>query len=418
MASSPHIITGLDIGSSTIRMVVGQRSPEQKLNIIAAAEVPAEGINKGSVVSIEEAVSSISKALEKTEKIAGVPVESAWVGISGAQIISQESKGVVAVSRSDGEITEEDVERAIEAARTVATPSNYEILHVIPKAFTIDGQANIKDPVGMNGIRLEVDAQIIQALTSQVKILTKCVYRTGLDIDDLVLPILAAGEAVLTNRQKELGVVLVNIGAATTSLIVFEEGDVIHTAVLPIGSDHITADLAIGLRVSIDTAEKVKVDYGSAVPKDILKKDEITLTDFDQTVSDDDAVVSRKFIAEIIEARVEEIFEKIDSELKQAERSGSLPAGIVLIGGGVKLPGIVEVAKRKLRLPACLGFAQNLTSAIDKVQDFSFLTAVGLVAWGDQLTRGQKGGFSLSGRFKSVMQAGDKMRGWLRDIVR
>ncbi|MFA6533928.1 MAG: cell division protein FtsA [Patescibacteria group bacterium] len=413
--SSEELITGLDVGSATIRMVVGQRSAEQKLNIIAAAEVSAEGISKGTIVSIEDAVASINKCLEKTEKIAGAAMEKAWVGISGSHIICQESKGVVAISRSDGEITEEDVDRAIEAARTVATPSNYEILHVIPRSFSIDGQTNIKDPVGMSGIRLEVDTQIIQGLGSQIKNLTKCVYRTGLDIEDLVLSILAAAEAVLTNRQRELGVVLVNIGAATTSLIVFENGDVLHTAVLPIGSDHITSDIAIGLRVSIDTAEQVKLNYGTASAKDILKKEEIDLFDLDQTVTQTDSVVSRKYVAEIIEARVEEIFEKIDAELKKVERSGSLPAGVVLIGGGAKLPGVVDLAKRKLKLPACLGFAQNLTSAIDKVQDLGFLTAVGLVVWGDQLTRGKKRGFSLS-QFKSVAVVGEKIRGWFKGI--
>ncbi|MFA5358877.1 MAG: cell division protein FtsA [Patescibacteria group bacterium] len=412
-----EIIAGLDIGSSAVRMVVGQRSPEQKLNIIAAAEVPAEGITKGTVVSIEEAVNSISRCLEKTEKIAGVKIESAWVGISGSHILCQESKGVVAVSRSDGEISEDDVDRAIEAARTVATPSNYEILHVIPKSFTIDGQTNIKDPVGMSGIRLEVDSQIIQGLSPQIKILTKCVYRTGLDIDDLVLSILASSEAVLTNRQKDLGVVLVNIGAATTSIIVFEEGNVLHTSILPRGSEDITKDLAIMLRVSIDTAEKIKIDYGTALAKDVTKKEEINLADFDSTLNEADAIASRKYVAEIIEARVEEIFEKIDVELKKVDRSGSLPAGVVLIGGGAKLPGIVDVAKRKLRLPACLGFAQNLTAAIDKVQDLGFLTAVGLVAWGDQLTKGQKKGFSFSRFGGSVSQVREKIRGWFRDIM-
>ncbi|MEK7139593.1 MAG: cell division FtsA domain-containing protein, partial [Patescibacteria group bacterium] len=238
---------------------------------------------------------------------------------------------------------------------------------------------------------------------------------TGLDIDDLVLSILASSEAVLTNRQKELGVILVNIGASTTSVIVFEEGDVVHTAVLAIGSDHITSDLAIGLRISIDTAERIKVDYGAAEAKDILKKDEINLNDFDSTLTGDDSIVSRKYIAEIIEARVEEIFDKIDGELKRVDRSGSLPAGAVLIGGGAKLPGMVDVAKRKLKLPACLGFAQNLTSAIDKVQDLSFLTAVGLVAWGEQLTRHTKQSGWMS-KFTSVGQVGGRLRDMLRNF--
>ena len=200
-----ELITGLDIGSTAIRMVVGQKSKgEEKLKIIGAAEGPAQGISKGVVISVEDAVSSISSVMEKVERMVGQPIEHAWIGISGSHIIAQESRGVVAVSKTDGEIRAEDVERVIEAARAVATPPNYEILHVIPKSFTVDSQTGIKDPIGMTGIRLEVETQIIQGLTAQIKNLTKCVYRTGLDIDDLVLSILAASESVLTPRQKEL----------------------------------------------------------------------------------------------------------------------------------------------------------------------------------------------------------------------
>ena len=225
--SDQEIITGLDIGSTVIRLVVGQRTSDvnQPIHIIGAAEVPAEGISRGIISSLEDAVASISACLEKAERMVGFAINSSWVGISGSHIMSQESQGVIAVARSDGEITEADVERAIEAARTVATPPNYEILHVIPKSFTVDGQVGIKDPIGMTGVRLEVETQIIQGLSAQIKNLTKAVYRVGLDIRDLVLSILATSEAVLTNRQKELGVVLVNIGGATTNLVVFEEGD-------------------------------------------------------------------------------------------------------------------------------------------------------------------------------------------------
>lgn len=413
-----EIITGLDVGSSHVRLAVGQLIPtgeKREVHIIGAVEVPAEGISKGAVTSIEDAVSSVSAALEQAERITGVPINSAWVGISGSHILAQESKGVVGVSRSDGEVKEEDVERAIEAARTVATPSNYEILHVLPKSFTIDGQGGIKDPVGMTGIRLEVDAEIIQGLSSQIKNITKCVYRTGLDIDDLVLSALSCAEAVLSNRQKELGVALVNIGATTTSLIAFEEGDVLHTVVIPIGGDHITSDIAIGLRTSIDVAEAVKLEHGTAVPTGFAKRDEINLAEFG---AQDDEMVSLKYIAEIIEARVEEIMEKIDSELKKIDRSGMLPAGVVMTGGGAKLKGLIDVAKKKLRLPASLGYPMGVTSVTDKTQDLSFSTAVGLVLWGSEIA-GQKARplGKILRKYKSVGKVTGQVRKWFKTLI-
>ncbi|MBI4713881.1 cell division protein FtsA, partial [Candidatus Uhrbacteria bacterium] len=268
-----EIYAGLDVGSHAVRVAVGKLVPssdgKEQMHIIGAVEVPSSGVNKGTITNLEDAVSSVSRALEQAERITGVPINSAWVGISGGHIISQESRGVIGVGRSDGEIREEDVERAIEAARTVATPTNYEIIHVIPKSFIVDGQRGVKDPVGMNGIRLEVDALIIQGLGSQIKNLTKAVYRTGLNIEDLVFSILATAEAVVSDRQKELGVCVVNIGASTTSLVVYEEGDVLHTSVLPIGSDHITSDIALGLRTSIDVAEQVKLRYATCSPEEI-----------------------------------------------------------------------------------------------------------------------------------------------------
>lgn len=408
-----ELITGLDLGSTSIRIVVGQKTyPEGRLHIIGAAEAPAQGVSKGVVTSIENASASISFCLEKAEKMIGMPIEHAWVGISGSHILCQESRGIVAVSKIDGEIREEDMERAIEAAKTVPTPPNYEILHVVPKNFTIDNQIGIKDPVGMTGVRLEVNAQLILGLSSQIKNLTKSVYQTGLDIEDLVLSILATAEAVVTNRQKELGVAVINIGGATTSLVVFEEGDVVQAAVLPIGSEHITADVAIGLRISIDAAERIKEEYGSALPKDLSKKDEIDLKEFSEVES---GLVSKKYIAEIIEARVEEILDKIDKELKKVNRSGLLPAGAVITGGGAKLPGIVEVAKRKLRLPASLGYPLNLSSVIDKVHDLSFATAIGLVLWGEQAKREGRG--RGSSPFSSAANVPKKIKKWLKSLI-
>jgi len=372
----------LDVGSTTIRMVVGQKSrQDEKLKIVGAIETPAQGISKGVVVSVEDAVSSISAALEKLERMVGQPIDHAWVGISGSHITAQESKGLVAVSKADGEIRPEDVERVIEAARAMATPPNYEILHVIPKSFTVDYQTGIKDPIGMTGVRLEVETQIIQGLTSQIKNLTKCIYRTGLNIDDLILSALATAESVLTSRQKELGVVVINFGGATTSIAVFEEGDVIHTAVLPVGSEYVTNDIAIGLRISIDTAEKIKIREGSCLPQNFKKHDEVRFADIGGI---EDGSFSKRQVAEIVEARVEEIMEWVDKELKRVGRSGMLPAGAVITGNGAKLDGVIEVAKKSLRLPASLGYPQELISSLDKVSDLSFTTAVGLVLWGSQ----------------------------------
>jgi len=410
------IITGLDIGSTTIRIVVGQVNPvDKKIHILGAAENNADGVSKGSITSIEDAVSSISGTLEKVERMTGIPTEHAFIGINGSHITSQDSHGVIAVSKADGEIKEEDVERVIEAAQAVATPPNYEILHVIPRSFTVDNQKGIKDPIGMTGIRLEVDAQIVQGLSSQIKNMTKCIYRTGIDIDDLVLGILAASESVLSKKHKDLGVALLNIGGATTSLLVFEEGDVLHTSILPVGSSHITNDIAIGLRTSIDSAEKIKVEYGSALPAEINKREEINLGEID---SREEGVVSRKHVAEIIEARCEEIFKMADKELQKIDRSGLLPAGIVVTGGGAKLPGLVEVAKKEFKLPASLGYPLDLGStAVDKVNDLNFSTAIGLLYWGvGFMDKGEKGRILIP-KLSSVNDATNKMKKWFKSLI-
>jgi cell division protein FtsA len=379
----PALITGIDLGSTAIRIALGQYTPGTKhggdLNILGLVEVPSEGLHRGTVTSIEETVSSLSHGLEQLERLTGAAIEHAWIGVSGTHIISQKSKGVVAVAKSDGEISGDDVARAVEAARTVSVPLNYEILHVIPHFFGVDGQTGIKDPVGMTGIRLEVDAQIIFGLTQQIKHLTKAVYRTGIDIDDLVLSILAAGDVVTTSRQRDLGVAVVNIGGSTTSVMIYEEGDIMHTAVLPLGSEYITNDLAIGLRTSIDVAERVKVEYGHAFSKDISKREKINLS---SVGSPDEEEVALRYIAEIIEARTEELLEKIDKELAMVGRSGKLPAGIIFTGGGSKLSGLIELAKDRLSLPASLGYPLYMSGGQGKVHDIAFSSALGLVKWG------------------------------------
>lgn len=411
------LIAGLDIGQTAVRVVVGKlvlnsSLGQPELQIVGMTEVPSEGVNRGIITSIEESVSAISHALEQTERQVGAPIEHAWVGISGPHIQSQESKGVVAVAKSDGEIGYEDIERVLEAARTVATPLNYEILHVLPRSYSVDGQTGIKDPVGMTGIRLEVDTQIIQGAAAQIKNLTKAVYRTGIDIDDLVFSILAAGEAVITPRQKELGVCVVNIGGATTGLIVYEEGDVIHTAVLPVGSSHVTNDLAIGLRSSIDVAERVKREYGECADRGLLKKDVIDLATVGADFKEE---VLKKDVMDYISARMEEILEKVDQELLKINRSRLLPAGIVFTGGGAKISGLIELAKDKLGLPASLGYPLGLKSVSDKINDLSFVTAVGLVKWGAHLQQSGARRRGLSA--KTVERVSMRVKDWFKSLV-
>lgn len=378
-----ELFTGLDIGSSNIRVVVTQVTADsegrESLSVIGAVSVPTEGMSRGSVSSMEDLVSSISKALERADRMTGVAINSAWVSIAGQQIQVQGSRGVIGVSRADGEIQESDVARVIESANSIHTPANYDILHVLPKSFTVDGQAGVRDAIGMTGIRLEVDAMIIQTITSQIKNLTKSVHRTGLEIDHLVFTPLATAEAILNRKQKELGVCLVDIGATSTSMVVYEENDILHTAVLPMGSDHITHDIGLGLKVSLDVAKEIKHKIGHAVPEKISKTDVYNLADFGSST---EAPIDMNFVANIIMARTEEIFEKVDEELAKVDRSGMLPAGVILTGGGVHLPGILEVAKRTLSLPGEIGIPNKISSVIDEVNDPAYATAIGLAMWG------------------------------------
>jgi cell division protein FtsA len=391
-----NVIAGLDVGSTSIRLVIGQKitgPAGDELQIIGAVSGPTSGVSRGVVNSIEEATSSISACLEKAERLVGVPITKVWVSINDPYIKCERSKGVVAVGRSDGEINDNDVNRAIEAARALAVPVNYEILHVIPIKFSVDNQGDVKDPIGMTGIRLEVETLIVQGLSTQIKNLTKAIYRTGLEIEDLVIAPLAAAEAVLSSKQKELGVALVNLGSSTTSLAVYEERNLIHTAVLPIGAEHITADIAIGLRCPINLAERIKKEYGTAIADSIDNGEEVDVSQLvkEEEVNDDISYISRHYLAEIISARVEEIFDKIDHEFKKIDRSGMLPAGIIFVGGGADLEGLVEASKKRLRLPAALGVAKNVSVIIDKVKNPEFLTALGLVIWGSH-TEGEGAG--------------------------
>ncbi len=410
-----HIFIGLDIGSSTIRVVVGKQESELGTpSIIGVGEAVSQGIRRGVIVDIDEAVSSISQALEKAERMTGLTLNHAVVSVGGAQITAHESHGVVAVARADGEITENDVVRVVDASQAISIPANREILHVIPKNFTVDGQTGIKDPVGMSGIRLEVDSQIIQASVPFIKNLTKCIMQAGLEIDDLVLAPLAAAQAVLTKKQKELGVALIDLGGGTTGLVVFEEGDLVASTILSVGSMHITNDLAIGLRTSVDTAEKVKLQYAQAEVREVKKDVDIDLSKIDRQ---EEGKVTTKHVAEIVEARLEEIFDLINKELKRINCDGQLPAGAILTGGGAKLPGGVELAKKQLRLPVSLGQPGTVTTVIDRVDDPGFATAVGLVMWANEFLLGSSRTVNKFARKFLENDTVDKMRKWFKSFL-
>lgn len=410
-----HIYVGLDVGSSQIRVIIGKQESELgSPSIIGVGEAPSAGIRRGVIVDIDEAVSAISEALEKAERMTGLTIDHAVVSVGGAQVTSHESHGVVAVSRADGEITEADVVRVVDASQAISIPPNREILHVIPKTFTVDGQSGIKDPVGMSGIRLEVDCQIIQGSVPFIKNLTKCILQAGLEIDDLVLAPLAAAQAVLTKKQKELGVAMIDLGGGTTGLVVFEEGDLVTSNILPVGSMHVTNDLAIGLRTSVDTAEKVKLAHAQAQPREVKKDLEIDLSKIDKQ---EEGKVSTRHVAEIVEARLEEIFDLVNKELKYIGKDGQLPAGAILTGGGAKLPGVVELAKKQLRLPVTIGLPGSITTVLDRVDDPSFATAVGLVLWAHEYLLGSSRTVNKFAKRVLENDTVNKMRKWFKSFL-
>ena len=377
-----NIVASLDIGSSKIRTVVGVMEGDSPvLNIIGVGLSPSTGLRKGAVIDVEETINSISASLEDAERMAGEPINHVFLGLGGNHIESINSKGVIAVSNSENEISEEDVDRVLEAAQAVTIPSNRRILRIIPKTFTVDEQKGIKYPVGMTGIRLEVETHIVTGFEPVIKNLEKCVLQSGVDIDDIIPNSLASSEAVLSKRQKELGVVVVDVGCGGTAVSVFEDGSTLHTAVIPVGGENVTNDIAIGMRTSIDTAEKMKIEYGTVIPEDVNERETIDLSQLSKI---DTHVVSKKQMAEIVQARYHEIFVLVKDELAKIHRDGMLPAGVVLTGAASKIPGVIDLARETLNLPAQIGFPQNYDGVVDTIDDPAYATAIGLLIWGSR----------------------------------
>lgn len=409
----PRIIASLDIGSSKIRTVVGVKQDDAPVpSVIGVGIAPSTGLRKGAVIDVEETINSISSSLEDAERMAGEPINHVFLGLGGNQIESINSKGVIAISQDKNEISEDDVDRVIEAAQAVTIPSNRRILRIIPKTFTVDEQKGIKYPVGMTGIRLEVETHIITGFEPVIKNLEKCVLQSGVDIDDIIPSCIAPAESVLSKRQKELGAVVMDIGCGGTAIGVFEDGAVLHTAVIPVGGENVTNDIAIGLRTSIDTAEKLKIEYGSTIPEDVNDRETIDLS----TISKIDThVVSKKQLVAIIQARYQEIFLLVKDELIRIRRDGMLPAGVVLTGAGAKMQGVIDLARETLNLPAQIGFPQNYDGVVDKIDDPAYATAIGLLIWGSRFEGRYHAGLGLRGA--SLKKGLTGVKNWLKNLI-
>jgi cell division protein FtsA len=371
-ASTPYV--GLDVGTSAVRCVIGilDATNPNKLSIIGHGHAPNTGMRKGIVAHVDDVTDAVAHAMAEAERISGVRIQGVTVNINGVHVNGINSKGVIAISAANREITVEDRLRVEEAATIVQLPSNREIIQVFAQNYRLDGQENIKDPVGMHGVRLEVDAHIVTAATPNLRNLEMALDKAEVLVHNRTLSGLAAAEAVLQRQQKEAGTVLLDIGAGTTNLVVLEDGEVQHVSVLPLGGQHITNDLAIGLRTDLDIAEAVKLQHanlsGSIPKRDVRIK-----------AHGQEHIFKTEDIAMITEARVEELFEFVNKELVRIHKAHKLPGGVVLVGGTAKLPGIAEFAKDQLHLAARVGKLQPLSGLVDTVADSTYCTAVGLM---------------------------------------
>jgi cell division protein FtsA len=374
-------------------------------------EVPAEGLRKGVVVNIEKTVHAIQTATVTAERMAGVRGESVVVSVAGPHITSQNSRGVIAVSRPDREIGEEDVDRVVDAARAVSVPNDRQVIHVLPRTFTVDGQEGVKEAVGMTGHRLEVETHIVTGSQTAMQNVIKCVHQAGFDVEDVVSQGLASGEGVLSANEVDLGVCLIDIGAGTTDVVVYNEGSALHYAVLPLGGNHVTNDIAIGLRTTLAEAETLKLNYGHTLPEVIPSEERI---DIRQVGGDRLQPTPRRFLAEIIGPRMREIFQLAREEVRRSGYDGLLPAGVVITGGGARLMGTTDAAQAVFDSAVRLGLPMGIGGLADRVAGPSHATAVGLVKWGARMAPPPSNGRAnhspvLSGAYQRTVR-------WLRDF--
>ncbi len=410
---SSSYVTGIDIGNSYVKTVIAELSRDNLTpHIVGIGSSPSNGLRRGMVIDMAEAVQSVRDSVTQAQLIAGTTIKEAYVSINGVHIKTQTSRGVIAVSRSDNEIVQSDVARLIEAASTVSLPLNYEILHVVPKTFIIDGQEKVKNALGMKGVRLEVEVLLIEGLSPYIRNLAKCVTSNGIEIAEFVYSPLASAKSTLDKHQREYGVALLDVGGGVSTLAVFHEDELIHTAVIPIGSRHITNDLAIAFRTSLEKAELIKTNHGIVGAVDLNKKNDNV--DLASITGDEDSLVPKKHIAKIIDARINELFDMISNELKRPSGNYLLPSGLVLAGGGANLTGLSSFAKDRLGLAVRIGSGVSYEGISDKLSDPSFSVAMGLVLWGSE--RFQRDG---SDGFSSFFSGGIFKRAskWLKGFI-
>ncbi|MBY0470209.1 cell division protein FtsA [bacterium] len=409
--SKKDFVVGLDIGTTKICCIVGEiveAGPNPLIDIVGIGTAPSSGLRKGVVINMDATVESITKAVEEAELMAGVEIGSVFTGIAGGHIKSFNSTGIVAIK--DREITEQDVQRVVDAAKAVAIPMDREVIHIIPQEFLIDDQDGIRDPIGMSGVRLECKVHIVTGAVSSAQNIIRCANKAGLNVSEICLEPIASSEAVLSQDEKELGVVLVDIGGGTSDIAIFKEGAVVHTGVLAIGGNHITNDIAVGLRTPQNEAEKIKIRYGCAMSS-LIRPDETI--EVPGVGGRKPRVVPRRLLAEIIEPRVEEIFSLIQREVMKSGYADLLSAGIVITGGSTLLEGMPELAEFIFEMPVKRGIPQNIGGLRDVVNSPKFATGVGLLKYGSK--RGEKNKFPI--RDKNIYdKVRGSMRNWIKDL--
>jgi cell division protein FtsA len=376
MGKRNNIVVGLDIGTSKVCAIVGEMT-DRGVEMIGVGSHLSQGLRKGVVINIESTVESIKKAVQEAELMAGCEINSVFTGIAGGHIKGFNSHGIVAVKNK--EVTDRDLERVIDAAKAVAIPMDREVLHILPQDYIIDEQDGIKEPLGMSGVRLEAKVHIVTGAVTSAQNIVKCCNRTGLNVADIVLEPLASAEAVLTSEEKELGVALVDMGGGTTDIALFHDGSVKHTAVLAIGGNHLTSDIAAGLRTPIGEAERIKQRYGFARTNMVTRDERVEVPSVGGRNS---RTISRQILCEIIEPRLDEIFQLIRREIAKSGYDGSLASGVVMTGGSTLLPGMVQMAEEVMGMPTRLGLPAHVCGLTDVISSPIYATGVGLVLYG------------------------------------
>lgn len=429
-----RIISGIDIGSSKVCTIIASQGADGLLSIIGVSTVASKGIKKGVVVDIDQAVESIAESLEGAERMAGYTVSSSFVTVNGNHITSLNSHGVVAISSPDGEISQSDIARVTEAARAISIPSSREIIHVVPKNFIVDTQEGVHDPAGMSGVRLEVETHIISGAAMTMRNLVRCVQQVGVEVSELVFAGLASAESTLSDTEKELGVVLLDIGGGTTNMALYLDGAVAYSAVLPIGGKNITNDIAIALRVSLEDAEKIKLfvsEHKDRPAKHHAKSDlgDKPLRTLREEAQKEDALdiselhigdlkaISKKFVVEgVIKPRLREIFDLVALEIKKSGYAGLLPAGIVICGGAANTIAMTDTVKDSLRVPVRVAQPKGVSGLIEEVTSPAYAASVGTIIYGSRVGGEARRRANFNG-LGGISKMGSGLFGWLRNFM-